>query len=124
MRIKSPRSRRWRFRPSMDTQAVLRVSSGTAILISTVDGNTTGRKEMLCGQTGVSRMAGTLGCTIEPPAATYWGKSGGEGRWRGEEQEHSHPDVVRTEYAVEPVGVATITPSPCTAVIRCSLQKT
>ena len=37
---------------------------------------------------GVNRIAGTLGCTMEPPAAT--------------------------EYAVLPVGVASITPSACT----------
>ena len=45
-------------------------------------------KESECGQMGVKRMAGTLGCTMEPPAAT--------------------------EYAVLPVGVASITPSACT----------
>ena len=43
---------------------------------------------------GVKRMAGTLGCTIDPPAAT--------------------------EYAVLPVGVASMTPSACTIVIRLS----
>lgn len=37
---------------------------------------------------GVNRIAGTFGCTMEPPAAT--------------------------EYAVLPVGVASITPSACT----------
>jgi len=36
---------------------------------------------------GVRRIAGTDGCTIDPPAAK--------------------------EYAVDPVGVAIITPSPC-----------
>ena len=48
----------------------------------------TGRKDSECGQMGVKRMAGTLGCTIDPPAATL--------------------------YAVLPVGVASITPSACT----------
>jgi hypothetical protein len=37
---------------------------------------------------GVTRMAGTLGCIMEPPADT--------------------------EYAVEPVGVDTMSPSACT----------
>ena len=37
---------------------------------------------------GVKSIAGTFGCTMEPPAAT--------------------------EYAVLPVGVASITPSACT----------
>lgn len=27
-------------------------------------------KESECGQTGVNSMAGTLGCTMDPPAAT------------------------------------------------------
>ena len=46
-----------------------------------------GRKDRLCGQMGVNRMHGTCGCTMEPPAARL--------------------------YAVDPVGVATISPSPC-----------
>eukprot|EP00983_Pelagomonas_calceolata_P065609 1148655-Pelagomonas_calceolata.AAC.2 len=29
-----------------------------------------GRKDKECGQIGVSSMAGTLGCTMEPPAET------------------------------------------------------
>jgi hypothetical protein len=45
-----------------------------------------------CGQMGVNRMAGTLGWTMEPPAAT--------------------------EYAVLPVGVASMTPSACTCPAR------
>ena len=45
-------------------------------------------KDREWGQMGVNRMAGTLGWTMEPPAAT--------------------------EYAVLPVGVASITPSACT----------
>ena len=51
-----------------------------------------------CGQMGVKRMAGTLGCTMEPPAATL--------------------------YAVDPVGVANITPSACTRVISWSRSNT
>ena len=45
-------------------------------------------KEREWGQMGVNKIAGTFGCTMEPPAAT--------------------------EYAVLPVGVASITPSACT----------
>ena len=41
-----------------------------------------------CAQMGVKRIAGTFGCTMDPPAAT--------------------------EYAVLPVGVASIKPSACT----------
>ena len=32
-------------------------------------GSSRGRKERVCAHMGVSRMAGTDGCTIEPPAA-------------------------------------------------------
>jgi hypothetical protein len=45
-----------------------------------------GLKLRLCGQMGVNRMHGTCGCTMLPPAAS--------------------------EYAVEPVGVPMIRPSP------------
>jgi hypothetical protein len=31
-----------------------------------------GRKDRECGQMGVSSMAGTLGCTMEPPADTEY----------------------------------------------------
>lgn len=54
-------------------------------------GSTIGRKESECGQIGVTNIADTLGWTIEAPAAT--------------------------EYAVLPVGVETIKPSPWTVVI-------
>ena len=45
---------------------------------------------------GVKRMPGTCGWTIEPPAATL--------------------------YAVEPVGVEMMMPSPCTAVTKTPSQ--
>ena len=45
---------------------------------------------------GVNRIAGTFGCTMEPPAAT--------------------------EYAVLPVGVASITPSACTWTYATQLE--
>ena len=52
---------------------------------SAESGRIIGRQLREWGQMGVRRMAGTEGCTMEPPA-----------------------DM---EYAVEPVGVATATPS-------------
>ena len=51
----------------------------------------------MCAQIGVRSTPGTSGCTIEPPAAS--------------------------EYAVEPVGVATITPSPLKDATKWSSQK-
>ena len=53
-------------------------------------------KDREWGQMGVNRIAGTFGCTMEPPAAT--------------------------EYAVLPVGVASITPSACTCTDASPLQ--
>lgn len=47
-------------------------------------------RELSLAQTGVRIMPGTAGCIIDPPAAS--------------------------EYAVLPVGVAMIRPSPCTMV--------
>ncbi len=35
-----------------------------------VDGTRIGRKEIECGQMGVINIAGTRGCTIDPPAET------------------------------------------------------
>ena len=46
--------------------------------------------ELSCRHTGVRMMPGTAGCIMEPPAAS--------------------------EYAVLPVGVAMMSPSPCTMV--------
>src|SRR2546423_1913063 len=57
----------------------------TSILISTVSRTTSGRCVSECGQTGLMTNASTDGIRIGPPAAS--------------------------EYAVEPVGVETITPS-------------
>ena len=54
---------------------------------STPAGTTIGLKESEWGQIGVTIMAGTDGCIMEAPAATA--------------------------YAVLPVGVETINPSPC-----------
>lgn len=80
------------FRPSNETQAVVLASRDSIILSSTPAGTTMGLKESECGQMGVIMIAGTLGWIIEAPAATA--------------------------YAVLPVGVDTITPSPCTVVMR------
>ena len=71
--------------PSKLTHALCLASSATLSSTSTESGKITGRKESVCGQIGVIKMAGTLGCTIDPPA--------------------------ETEYAVDPVAVASMTPS-------------
>lgn len=81
------------FRPSKDTHAVFLASGDSIIFSSTPAGTTIGRNDSEWGQMGVTMMAGTLGWTMEAPAAAA--------------------------YAVLPVGVDTITPSPCTVVIRC-----
>lgn len=60
-------------------------------LSSTPAGTTIGLNERLWGQMGVTMTAGTLGWIILAPAATA--------------------------YAVLPVGVETMRPSPCTEVI-------
>ncbi|KAI2797596.1 hypothetical protein BLOT_014130 [Blomia tropicalis] len=88
----SPTSISCRFRPSNETHAELRESGETQIFNSTPAGTTIGRNESECGHIGVIIIAGTLGWIIEAPAATA--------------------------YAVLPVGVETINPSPCTVVIR------
>lgn len=59
----------------------------TRRVIADEEGKTSGRKERLRGQMGVSTIALSDGCTIGPPA--------------------------ESEYAVEPVGVDTISPSDC-----------
>ena len=53
-----------------DTHALHLASSATLSSTSTESGRTTGRKERVCGQMGVMRMAGTFGWTMEPPALT------------------------------------------------------
>ncbi len=58
-----------------------------------VSGRMMGRKESVCAQMAVTRMTGFSGWQSDPPAARL--------------------------YAVEPVGVATQTPSACT-VVKCS----
>lgn len=87
----SPCNSSCRFLPSNDTQDVFRLSIDTDIFNSTPAGTTIGRKLNECGQIGVTMMAGTDGCIIDAPAATA--------------------------YAVLPVGVDTIKPSPWTDVM-------
>lgn len=53
-------------------------------------GRIIGRKDSECAHTGVTRIAGTDGYTIEPPA--------------------------EREYAVDPLGLEKIIPSPCSVV--------
>jgi hypothetical protein len=38
---------------------------------STESGSMSGRKESVCGQIGVNKIAGTAGCTMAPPADNY-----------------------------------------------------
>ena len=78
--------------PSKLTDAVHRLSIDTSIRNTVLSGNNICRNESVCGQIGVIKRLGVSGCTIDPPA-----------------------DI---EYAVDPVGVAMISPSACTVVIR------
>lgn len=87
----SPCNSSCRLRPSNDTHDVFRLSIDTDILSSTPAGTTIGRKLSECGQIGVTMIAGTDGWIIDAPAATA--------------------------YAVLPVGVDTIKPSPWTEVM-------
>jgi len=79
-------------RPSMDTPAGARERSPIRSVMQLEAGKTSGRKERLRGQMGVSTSAERDGCTIGPPA--------------------------ESEYAVEPVGVDMMRPSD-TASVRC-----
>jgi len=83
-----------RVAPSMETQAEHLPSSGFVSLIEQFSGSIKGLKDRECGAIGVKSMAGTLHYTIDPPAAKL--------------------------YAVDPVGVEIINPSP-TAVVKNSL---
>ena len=93
MKMESPLHSSHRSLPSKLTHALHRASSATRNSTSTESGSTTGRKESVCGQMGVMRIAGTFGCTMDPPALT--------------------------EYAVDPVAVASITPSAWMVVMSC-----
>lgn len=77
-------------RPSKLTHAPDRALYGTPIRSRIVSGSTIGRKDKVCGQMAVTSMMGFSGWHSEPPAARL--------------------------YAVEPVGVATQTPSARTVV--------
>jgi hypothetical protein len=77
-------------RPSKLAQAVLRELYGTQTRSSIPSGSSIGRKDNVCGQMGEMSRAGIPGCTRDPPADS--------------------------EYAVDPVGVATQSPSACTVV--------
>lgn len=71
----------------------MRASYGTPMRSTMVSGRMIGRKESVCAQMAVTRITGFSGWHKEPPAARL--------------------------YAVEPVGVATQTPSAWTEV-KCS----
>ena len=55
--------------PSKLTHPLERQSMGMEHISTEESGSSRGRKERVCAQMGVSRMAGTDGCTIDPPAA-------------------------------------------------------
>lgn len=80
-------------RPSKLAQEEVRASYGTPTRRTIVSGRMIGRKDKVCAQMAVRRMTGFSGWHREPPAARL--------------------------YAVDPVGVATQTPSACT-VVKCS----
>ena len=71
--------------PSQNSVVIRFTFSHTTVTVLS-DGITSGRNDKLCGQIGVMHMAATLGVMIGPPAATL--------------------------YAVLPLGVAMMTPSP------------
>lgn len=58
--------------PSKLTQAVDLLSLGTLALSTEESGNTTGRNDNVCAQMGVMSIAGTDGCTMDPPAASEY----------------------------------------------------
>jgi len=88
----SPGLRMCETRPSIDTPAAARLRSPMRRVTDEDEGNTNGRKERLRGHMGVKTRALSEGWTIGPPADK--------------------------EYAVDPVGVETMTPSD-TASVRC-----
>lgn len=71
MRDKYSRLSSTRPRPSKLAQAVLLELKGTQIRNSIVSGNSIGRKDRVCGQIGVIKIAGISGWTREPPAESY-----------------------------------------------------
>lgn len=81
----SPGFRTCDTRPSIETPAAARERSPIHRVTDEDDGNTSGRNDRLRGHIGTSTTALKEGCTIGPPA--------------------------EREYAVDPVGVDTITPS-------------
>ena len=94
MRIWSPYSTGMTIWPSIVRPILLsskRRSVSIVMTISRLLGITTGRSERSEGQTGVKIKASTCGCTIGPPAESEW--------------------------PVEPVGVATISPSALKSII-------
>lgn len=80
-----------------------------------LSGRSIGLNDNVCGQMGVMRIAGISGWTSDPPAEAYATReilssvTALLNRERGEGS--------LTEYAVDPVGVDIVSPSPCTVVI-------
>ena len=61
-----------RVAPSIETHAEQRPSSGFVNFILQFSGSIRGLNDNECGATGVSKIAGTLHYTIEPPAAKLY----------------------------------------------------
>lgn len=88
----SPGCKIWEVLPSIETPAGDLLRSPIRSVINDDDGKTSGRNDKLRGQIGVKTSALSEGWTMGPPA--------------------------ESEYAVDPVGVDTISPSE-TASVRC-----
>src|SRR5229473_3818689 len=100
-------------RPSKDTHAVLRELKGTQTRTSMLSGKSMGRKDSVCGAIGVIRIEGISGWTSEPPADNCTKESTTCAQITKDTR-------IRTEYAVDPVGVEIVRPSPCTVAMWCS----
>ena len=102
---------------------MLRELNGTHIRNSMLSGKSIGRKESVCGQIGVISIAGISGCTSDPPAESYTMKSRNEmtEQWLvSAKNEKTYYQNQLAEYAVDPVGVAIVSPSAWTVVMWCS----
>lgn len=94
--------------PSKEQYAVEREPCGMAMRKRRVSERTMGRKERVCGQIGVRRMAGMEGWMREPPAEREYAVDPG---WRV-----SRGYFGRRRRSYIPVGVEKIQPSAWTTV--------
>lgn len=79
-----------------------------------LSGRSIGLNDNVCGQIGVMRIAGISGWTSDPPAEAYATRDTGHHIVSKDREREKGP---LTEYAVDPVGVDIVSPSPCTVVI-------